>query len=311
MIKRLTFTFLLLTFLTACGGAAAAPGVTPTATPVTAQPSVTPLPATPLPATLTAAPGATATLAPDAWMDLPVVPTSVSQRVKDIYALGQTLGNNPHAFSKLGDCDTSTTWFLQDFDNTPAAYVLGPYAGLQAVIDYFHGSYGRTSVAAVRGAVAASMLSPIWNTSPLCLGSESPMACEVRLNHPSFVFVSLGTNDYNFPKDFEPNMRKILDSLIAQGIVPILSTKADDTEGDNSINATIARLAYEYQLPLWNFWRAAQPLPDHGLQTDLSHLTFAPNDFTNAADLQAAWPWRNLTALQTLDVVWRGVTGQN
>ncbi len=57
--------------------------------------------------------------------------------------------------------------------------------------------------------------------------------------------------------------------------MPILATKADNLEGDQAINATIARLAYEYDLPLWNFWLAVQPLPDHGLQPDGSHLTWA------------------------------------
>jgi hypothetical protein len=311
MIKRILYIILLLAFLAACGGASAS---APTAA-QTGAASIPPATATdPLPtvtaevtAANTQAATATATLAPDAWKDLPVIPAGVSPRVREIYALGQSLGNNPDAFSKFGDCDTSASWFLEDFDLNPAPYVLGDYSALQAVIEVFHGSYSRVSAAAAKGAVAASMLSPIWNTSPLCKGSESPMACEVRLNRPSFVFISLGTNDYNHRQEFEPNMRKILDSLIGLGIVPILATKADNLEGDYSINATIARLAYEYQLPLWNFWRAVQPLPK---QADRSHLTFGQNIFNDPVRMQMAWPWRNLTALQTLDVVWRGASAQ-
>ena len=313
MTKRIFFPLLMFALLAACSRAPAPVTAAPTGTATVPLATATlPLPSSTLPHSASGSPTstATATLAPDAWKDLPVVPTGVSQRVKDIYALGQTLGNNPHAFSKIGDCDTSTSWFLEDFDQSPAPYVLGDYTNLQTVIGAFHGSFSRVSATAVRGALAASILSPIWNTSPLCQGSESPLACEVRLNRPSFVIISLGTNDYTQPREFEPNMRKILDSLIAQGIVPILSTKADDLEGDNSINATIARLAYEYQLPLWNFWRAVQLLPNHGLQADMSHLTFAQNIFNDPVRMQAAWPWRNLTALQTLDVVWRGATGQ-
>jgi hypothetical protein len=105
-------------------------------------------------------------------------------------------------------------------------------------------------------------------------------------------------------------MRVILDTLIANGVVPILATKADNLEGDHSLNATIARLAYTYDLPLWNFWRIVQPLPEHGLQPDGSHLTWAANFFDDPVRMQAAWPWRNLTALQTLEVVWRSVSGQ-
>ena len=47
--------------------------------------------------------------------------------------------------------------------------------------------------------------------------------------------------------------------------VPIIATKADNLEGDNSINATVAQIAYDYGIPLWNFWAAVQPLPNHGL----------------------------------------------
>jgi len=92
------------------------------------------------------------------------------------------------------------------------------------------------------------------------------LACEARLHKPAIAFILLGTNDASHPEVFEADVRQILDYLIEQGIVPILATKADDFEGDYSINATIARLAYEYDLPLWNFWLAVQPLPDHGLQ---------------------------------------------
>jgi hypothetical protein len=89
--------------------------------------------------------------------------------------------------------------------------------------------------------------------------------------------------------------------------VPVLATKADNLEGDFAINASIARLAYQFEIPLWNFWLAVQPLPDHGLQADDEHLTYAENDFGNPETLKYAWPVRNLTALQALKAVWEGV----
>jgi hypothetical protein len=243
-------------------------------------------------------------------MQMPVIPAAINERVREIYTHGLELGNNPNAFSKIGDCDTSASWFLTSFDQGSNTYSLGSYSNLQKVIDQFHGSYARTSIAARKGFVAASVLSPLWSDTSKCQANETPLACEIRINRPSFAFILLGTNDYNHQQEFEPNMRKILDTLIAAGVVPILATKADNLEGDYSLNATIARLAYEYDLPLWNFWRAVQPLPSHGLQSDRSHLTFAPNYFNDPARMQNAWPWRNLTALQTLNAVWRGVTGQ-
>jgi len=112
------------------------------------------------------------------------------------------------------------------------------------------------------------------------------------------------------PETFEPELRQIVEHLLEKGVIPILSTKADDLEGDNRINRIIVDVAADYHTPLWNFWQAVQPLPNHGLQDDMQHLTFAGPDFGNDSVMLAAWPWRNLTALQALDAVWRSVTGK-
>jgi hypothetical protein len=60
---------------------------------------------------------------------------------------------------------------------------------------------------------------------------------------------------------------------------------------------------------MWNFWAAAQPLPSHGLTDDRGHLTWSdPNRLDFTYSMQVAIPVRNLTALQSLDAVWRAVT---
>ena len=98
-------------------------------------------------------------------------------------------------------------------------------------------------------------------------------------------------------------MRRVIERILETGAVPIIATKADNLEGDHGINATIAQIAYDYDIPLWNFWAAVQPLADKGLSPDGFHLTFGRNFFDDPKRMQNAWPWRNLTALQTLDVV--------
>jgi hypothetical protein len=271
------------------------------------QPAPTAAPASAAPSAPTAAPSAAPTLAPDAWKDLPVIPT-VSDTARAIYARGQKAGNNPNAFSKVGDCESRTAWFLTDFDKKSPLYTLGPYTNLQPVIDHFSGSFGRLSLASLPGFTAASVLTPLWADRKQCNSNESPLSCEYRLQRPSFALIMLGTNDVPHLDKFEPDMRVIIEFTIDQGIVPVLATKADDLEGNNHINAMIAGLANEYDIPLWNFWRAVQGLPNGGLQTDKAHLTFGMNHFDNAASMQSAWPVRNLTALQALDAVWRGVT---
>ena len=249
------------------------------------------------------------TLAPDAWKELPVMPV-IGPNVVKIYQRGLELGNNPQAFSKIGDCGSTPAWFLGDFDRGPRYYSLGEYKNLDAVIQAFQGSFSRTSLAAKSGFNASSILSSLWANPKQCQPNEVPLACEYRVNRPVIAFIMLGSNDVYHPKEFEPQMRKIIEFSIQQGVIPILATKADNTEGDGSINSTIARLALEYDIPLWNYWRAVQDLPDKGLQPDKVHLTWGPNRFDDALTMTRAWPVRNLTALQILDAIWHAITAQ-
>jgi hypothetical protein len=249
------------------------------------------------------------TLEPDEWQDQPVIPT-VSQTVLEIYQHGLELGNNPRAFSKIGDCGSTPAWFLGDFDRGPQYYDLGPYQALSLVIMEFQGSYGRTSLAARSGFNASALFVPLWTDRTYCESSETPLACEYRVHRPIIAFIMLGTNDVWHPEEFEPQMRKIIEFSIDQGVIPILSTKADNQEGDGSINNIIAQLALEYDIPLWNYWAAVDPLPDHGLQEDKAHLTWGSNHFGDPEAMTKAWPMRNLTALQVLNAIWRKISGQ-
>jgi hypothetical protein len=243
------------------------------------------------------------------WQSLPVIPV-VSETAREIYHRGQVSGNNPRAFSKIGDGEISAQWFFTAFDLGVDYYDLGPHQNLVPVIEHFNGSFGRIGIAARRGFNTNRILDPAMSDSSLCESGESPLTCELRLHQPAFVILSLGTNQIWQPGEFESGMRQILDILLSKNILPILSTKGDNLEGDHRINWTIACLAQQYDIPLWNFWSAIQPLPNHGLQPDLEHLTYGITDFDDDRAMQSAWAVRNLTALQALDVVWRGVTMQ-
>lgn len=251
-------------------------------------------------------PEPTITLGPEDWKTLPVIPT-ISENVYQIYRRGLKLGNDAHSFSKIGDCGGTPAWFLGDFDRGEKFYSLGEYGSLDEVIQYYQGSYGRTSLAAKSAYNASSVFTQIWADPELCQSGETPLVCEYRVHLPIMAIVALGTNDVYHPDKFEPQMRRIIEYSIDNGVIPILATKADNLEGDGSINATIARLAYEYGIPLWNYWRAVQPLPDHGLQEDGAHLTWAVNKFDDPYAMKSGWTVRNLTALQVLDAVWQGL----
>ncbi len=263
-----------MTLLAACSsGGASTPIVPLPPTDAPLQTDPTPAPAeqaidspTAVPATSTSSPTPKPPLAKDAWMQMPAVPTGVSDAMREVYQRGLELGNDPTHFSVIGDCQNVSSYFLAVFEQ-PDEFSLGEeYTYLQPTIDYYQGSFSRVSVAVKGGFNAAAVISPLRSDKTICGANESPLDCELRLWRPSVVFVSMETWWSHKPaEEYEKYMRKVLDRIIEYGAVPIIATKADNLEGDNSINATVAKLAYEYEIPLWNFWAAVQPLPDHGL----------------------------------------------
>jgi hypothetical protein len=302
-MRVIRFLICLSVFLiVACGNNATAiqpaflPSLSPTSTvqPVSTQ-------------TITASPTNSQAASCEDWQSWHVIPI-VSQTVREVYQRGQLSGNNARAFSKIGDGEISAEWFFTAFDLGEGYYDLGPYQDLRSVIEHFGGSFGRIGMAARRGFNTQRILDPSLRDVSVCESHESPLTCELRLHRPAFAILSLGTNQVWKPEEFEAGMRQILDILLSQNVVPILSTKGDNLEGDHRINRTIACLAREHEIPLWNFWSAIQPLPNHGLQPDLEHLTYGITDFSDESAMQSAWTVRNLTALQALDAVWRGAT---
>lgn len=307
-IFQIFFSILHLILLTACSTAQVS-SVRSTSTMVQIQPKVdhsTEAVVTPLmaPATIAAS---TSTpkppLAKEAWMQMPAVPTEISDPMREVYQRGLGMGNDPKRFSVIGDCQNVSSYFLSTFDK-PGDFSLGQYAYLQPTIEYYQGSFSRTSLAVKGGFNVAAVLSPLRADPKACNPGESPLDCELRVWNPSVVFVGMETWWSKEPEqEYDKYMRRVIERILETGAVPIIATKADNLEGDHSINATIAQIAYDYDIPLWNFWAAVQPLPNHGLWSDGFHLTFARNFFDDPVRMENAWPWRNLTALQTLDVV--------
>jgi len=240
-------------------------------------------------------------LKPDQWRDWPYIPT-ISARAIGIYKQGLAMGNDPHAFSVVGDCQSIPGVFLDMYDN-PYGYKLDPaYSYLKDTVDYFKGSFARKGVAARGGFTAATILSPLQADPEVCKPGETPLTCEFRIHNPSILIISLEVGNPSIVQHYEMYLRQILDKSIERGVVPVLATKADVAElgnGQHVINPIIAKLAYEYDLPLWNFWRSAQPLYNHGIDParDGFHLT------------QDGWRLKSFVALQTLDAIRRAVAG--
>jgi hypothetical protein len=253
-----------------------------------------------------AAPGATSPQEPagsPAYLDF--TPPTASRTARQIYQRGLASGNNSRAFSKVGDCLSVLPYFLGAFDGS--RYRLGEYAYLQETVSHFAGSFRRESLAARDGLNVSSVLDPMWADPAVCKPNESPLACEYRLHRPSLAVISLGTNgEWLSDEAYEADLRRVLDVSIERGVLPILSTKADNLEGGDRFNAIVVRLAAEYRLPLWDFASVARSLPDSGMVAGGGYrLTYGLSYFDQPRNLSLGWPIRNLTALQTLDAVWR------
>lgn len=245
---------------------------------------------TPLPAALF--------LDPADWHHWPVIPI-VPEYARQIYMLGQTFGNDPHAFSVFGDCQSEPNVFLGIYETDPQS-ITGLPPSLQETLAWFKGSLNRMSPTVRGGTTSGALLWDQWTQNKYtCTIYETPLQCEMRIHKPSFVIIHVGTHYENRNDSY---MRTILDQLIAAGVVPILTSKADDRELNEHVNAQYAQLAVEYNIPFWNFWAAVDGLPNRGLYTR--------PDATYQGDLyltDEAAAIQRLSALQVLDIVRRAV----
>ena len=248
----------------------------------------------------------TAVEAPDSA--IPYI-SGISATAREIFLQGQALGNRDFAFSLVGDSNTDNPAFLQAFDF--GSYDLGAYEHLAPTISYFEGSFSRDSASAVGSFSTAKVLDPAF-ADGRCNGGESPLACEYRLQKPSVALILLGTGDQHAWQTFEGRYRQIIEYTIAQGIVPVLITKADDLESKENTapydftNNVIRTLAVEYDVPLLDLRRAVEGLPNRGCVADGFHYSTPPDGRSTTFDeshLQYGYTMRNLTALQVLDAL--------
>jgi hypothetical protein len=249
----------------------------------------------------------------DNWKDWPILPV-VSENAKAIYERGLQLGTDPNRFSVFGDCQSVPNRFMARYDQEAELVAQLP-ANLQETIQHFSGSFQQTDPTTWDGADFAAELWHGWidlaqsqaeestggNTDPIfnyCKENETPLDCVLRVRNPSIVLINLGTHYEVRNYDY---LTQILQQLIDHGVLPILSFKADNKEGDERINREIAQAAIQFDLPVWNFYRAASVLPNNGLkQSPTEHDIYLTDEGLKL---------HRYSALQAIDSVWRQLTG--
>ena len=267
-------------------------------TDLTQTPKPTPIILRTLTPTATGLPEATS-VHPDGWKTLPVLPT-VDSSIREIYEYGQSLGNDPHAFSIFGDCQSRPDAFYGVFETDPSLVAsLSPE--LQETVNNFQSSFNRESPTSQDGTTPGALLWTQWHRGEYgCSFAETPVECELRIHHPSFVIIQIGTH---FESRNTEYLRKVILQLMDAGVVPILATKADNREKDERINRDMSMLAAEYDLPLWNFWAAVSELPNRGLYTRKDRPLQGPIYLTDEAAVI-----HRMTGLEALNAVWRVAT---
>jgi len=274
------------------------PTNTPTDTPTppptdqpTSAPTTTPTP-TPTPPPVNGLPA-------DAFI---ILPPDAQANTRQIYAKGQQIGRDPRAYSTLGDSTVLNPHMLARFGQDDL--ILGEYSYLQPAVNNFANSWTRYGVAARNGLHSWSVFDPLWANKDWCEPEEHLLACEFRLQNPAFLIIRLGSNDAGAPSGFEYNVRQVIEYSMENGVVPIIMTKADRFEGDNTNNDILRQLAAEYKTPLWDFDIVAETLPERGLADDLIHMKeFPGNDFTDPTIFQSGHGMQDLTGLMMMHAV--------
>jgi endonuclease YncB( thermonuclease family) len=230
-------------------------------------------------------------LKPEDWREWPVIP-EISENALDIYLAGLKTGTNPKLFSIVGDCQNIPGGSLFRKVNWDDFTLPPELEYLESTVKHFRSIWSREPITVDGGFIPASMFSTYWTDTEQCNPIETPLECEFRLNNASIVLVGIGSDQKpGTGDDFDHYMRKIVEYIIGKGALPIIATDAYPTEEGFPLNQVAAQIAYEYDIPLWNFWAAVQDLTNQGLKDDNFHIS------------AEAFAVRRLTGIQVLHAV--------
>ena len=247
--------------------------------------------------------------------------SNINPGLRDIYERGLEQGNRADVFSKIGDSITASPHFLRPIGL--GSYNLGEYGYLQEVITTFSAvnardgnSFANFSLSATDGWTSAMALNPENANTDVCQPGEAPIECEYRIVKPAFALIMYGTNDVSLmdAATFRGHMERIVELTIERGIIPIISTIPPRADVDvTNYNNVLGEISRTYSVPLWNYYAIMETALNRGLDDDGIHPSVvSQDDITASANfaedgLQFGYNLRNLTALMTLDAVWRSL----
>jgi hypothetical protein len=262
-----------------------------------------------------------------------VITASVIAKIRSIIDAGSNAGRHIARFIKIGDSITTSGAESHSQPQSPflcqcicADYVSEDKAwdfrrnldthktALAPSVNFFlndtmadgTSSFNRASAAAAVGMVSS------WAVN----GSPSPLRKEIDAVNPQFSIVMYGANDvggygsmHTIMATYMRGMRRIVDSCIIQGIVPILTAtcpRVDKMEYTLAMSYLVRALAQQYQIPFIDYYRAMMLLPEFGLRDDGVHpnyLDYNKSCWFTKEGLIYGYNLRNLITLEMLSTM--------
>jgi hypothetical protein len=224
---------------------------------------------------------------------IPILPDLNAQGVRDrlqaIFNNGASQDKRAGVFIIIGGDMAIQAGYLDPFadpglDNSAS--------GLQGIIDWYNqvdvgngrSSFDRNSFATGQGWRAQTLNNPDQSDAANCNPGETPLECEIRLLQPAVAIISVGLTDTDATR-FQGEMERVLQTLIANGVIPIVSTVQPNPADPATVTAINEALITAIQnveaasntsIPIYNLWRAYSQLPNNGLEDDNRTPSTAP-----------------------------------
>ena len=289
--------------------------------------------------------------------------SQTTTHVRSLFATGKARGRRADVFALVGDSITIDYSFMKPFSWTSNMRVrIDPRLreaisiddGRRTVIDLFRGAEppdARDASLGPDGALpgkGSTYFDAFWSVRAAKIGARAnwavtpdsagstPVKDVVDQLSPAYAIVMYGTNDAEWyltapdkvGKLFGEQLRKVVDLLEAEGVIPILSTIAkhmhDKRFADcspeydaitnarymiqtNAVSAEVAAIACERHLPLVDFRYAIDPLLNHGVAGDGVHPSvYQPlgGGMLDEAGLQCGFNVRNAVTLRMLKMLY-------